>query len=742
MAKLRYSAHFKRDFRQGVKRGCDPEKLRSLLELLQREAPLPLDSRDGPMKGTNVRACRVEPGWLLVYRIKEGVVILMRVQYIKKERPTGAPPMKLWFKTLLRSPVKTALTVLLLAAASFFLGSNLAGWAMQQKAARQVEESAVGVLTAEKSLPKEMANPTMGVFLITDPTNPGMNPGKITNENYHHAAFTAEDMAALAALPYIDGADKRYMTAGVSEDYRRMDNYKKYYNYTDRCILEGTVIANELDEYWQKFNGLDVAGDGSYTTSLYEPEGFRDIWLTDVKLLSGDEAWLDLIRETYGGRVKVEIDAIKPEYIGVMGAHAQYMGGGREPVFCADYDVSLEDVMGITPGKRYVFVLRENPVYTNTESPEGLRYCLGDDSRKGWQPYWTDITDLPENYLETEEFASLRSLIEVTEADRRTFDVVYTDDMASIRRVTSGQITATQGRLLMPSDAGKNVCAVSEAFLAATGLRLGDSLTLKLGNVLMEQYAPLGAVAVTRGRYAAEWTEQSFTIVGSWQDVGDGAWLDRELYWAYSDNTIFVPSSFLPESCDRENHLFRPAEVSFLVGEAANILPFEEEVLPMVEEMKLKYEFEDRNWTAVAEKMQQTKTASLIRLLAFGAAAILAVALTVYLFLIRRKREYAVLRALGSPRQAAARALWLPLIALAVLPVLIGMILARLLSDRAGQGKELLSAFGLSALPSLSPFVYLLAALVVLGLIALACAVYLRGLGRKSPLALMQEKEG
>ncbi len=742
MAKLRYSAHFKRDFRQGVKRGCDPEKLRSLLELLQREAPLPLDSRDGQMKGTNVRACRVEPGWLLVYRIKEGVVILMRVQYIKKERPTGAPPMKLWFKTLLRSPVKTALTVLLLAAASFFLGSNLAGWAMQQKAARQVEESTVGVLTAEKSLPKEMANPTMGVFLITDPTNPGMNPGKITNENYHHAAFTAEDMAALMSLPYIDAADKRYMTAGVSEDYRRMDNYKDYYGYTDRCILEGTVIANELDEYWQRSNGLDVAGDGSYTSSFYEPEGFRDIWLTDVKLLSGDEAWLDLIRETYGGRVKVEIDAIKPEYIGVMGAHAQYMGGGREPVFCADYDVSLEDVMGITPGKRYVFVLRENPVYTNTESPEVLRYCLGDDSRKGWQPYWTDITDLPENYLETEEFASLRSLIEVTEADRRTFDVVYTDDMASIRRVMSGQITATQGRLLTPEDEGKNVCAVSEAFLAATGLRLGDSLTLKLGNVLMEQYAPLGAVAVTRGRYAAEWTEQSFTIVGAWQDVGDGAWLDRELYWAYSDNTIFVPSSFLPESCDTENHLFRPAEVSFLVGEAKNILPFEEEGLPMVEEMKLKYEFEDRNWTNLAEKMQQTKTASLIRLLAFGAAAILAVALTVYLFLIRRKREYAVLRALGSPRQAAARALWLPLIALAVLPVLIGMLLARLLSDSAGQGKELLSAFGLSALPSLSPFVYLLAALVVLGLIALACAVYLRGLGRKSPLALMQEKEG
>ena len=742
MNKLRYTSRFKRDFRRGTARGCDPGKLRALLELLRMGSPLPLDCRDGQMKGTKARACRVEPGWLLVYRIKEGLVILLRVQYIKKERPTAAPPMKLWFRTLLRSPVKTALTVLLLAAAAFFLGSNLAGWAMQQKVSKQVEENTVGVLTAEKGLPKQLADPTFSFFLITDPTNPGKNPGQITNENFHHAAFTAGDMAALTGLPCIDAADKRYMTAGVSGDYRRMDNYKDYYGYTDRCILEGTVIANELDEDWQRSNGLDAASESNYTASLYEPEGFRDIWLTDVKLLTGDEAWLELIRETYGGRVKVEIDALKPEYIGVMGAHTQLMGGERVPVSCADYDVSLEDVMGITPGKRYVFVLRENPGYTNTEFTRDFRYCLGDDSRKDWQPYWTDITEAPENYLETDDFASLRSLIEVTEADKRTFDVVYVGDMSTIRRVTSGQITATQGRLLTPQDAGKSVCVVSEAFLAATGLRLGDELTLSLGNVLMEQYAPLGAVAVTKGRYATEWTEQTFTIVGAWSDVGDGAWLERELYWAYSDNTVFVPVSFLPAGCDTENHLVRPAEVSFLVREAENILPFEEEGLPLVEEMGLKYEFEDRNWTSLAEKMQQTKSASLIRLLAFGAAAVLAVALTVYLFLIRRKREYAVLRALGSPRRAAARALWLPLLILAVLPVLIGMILARLLSDRAGQGKALLSAFGLSALPRLSPLTYLLAALVVLGLIALACAVYLRGLGRKSPLALLQEKDG
>ena len=83
MPKLRYTALFRRDFRKGVARGCDPEKLRSLLELLRRGAPLPLSSRDGPMKNAEARACRVEPGWLLVYRIRKDVVTLMRVKYIK-----------------------------------------------------------------------------------------------------------------------------------------------------------------------------------------------------------------------------------------------------------------------------------------------------------------------------------------------------------------------------------------------------------------------------------------------------------------------------------------------------------------------------------------------------------------------------------------------------------------------------------------------------------------------------------
>ena len=147
MAKLRYTARFKRDYRRGVEKGCSPEKLKALLELLRLDGPLPLDARDGPVKGLSARACRVEPGWILYYRVRKGLVTLLRVKYVPGERPTGAPPAGLWLRTLLRSPVKTLVTVLLLAVAAFLFLYNLSGHLLQREASRQAE---AGVRTARR----------------------------------------------------------------------------------------------------------------------------------------------------------------------------------------------------------------------------------------------------------------------------------------------------------------------------------------------------------------------------------------------------------------------------------------------------------------------------------------------------------------------------------------------------------------------------------------------------------------
>jgi NADH:ubiquinone oxidoreductase subunit 6 (subunit J) len=192
-----------------------------------------------------------------------------------------------------------------------------------------------------------------------------------------------------------------------------------------------------------------------------------------------------------------------------------------------------------------------------------------------------------------------------------------------------------------------------------------------------------------------------------------------------------------------ENHVFRPAEVSFLVKDAWNIVPFLEECIPQVEEMGLQYAYYDGNWPAVAEKMAQTRFMTMIKLIVFSVAAFLAVILTLYLFLHRRRKEYAVLRALGAPRRAAAKALWAPLLALSGLALLLGLGAAWSQSGALAQAslKEFAEA-GLDELPPMRFRWFLLGALGVFSLIAAMNALYFRILGKRSPLALLQDSGG
>ena len=642
------------------------------------------------------------------------------------------------FKMLLRSPVKTALTVLLLAAAAFLLLDNLSSYAMQTEAIRQAEASVEGVLTVERSQVRSPWDGTRSTFLLSDPTNPGETyREECSYESTHHEALSDSDLETLGTLPYIDAVDHRYMTAGISEDYYRIDGAYADYGYMDRLVIEATVTN---------------INQGALIDKYKYDSAWRYI-LDDVNVLAGDRKTLDEQFKALDGKARLIVNTLPESALGT--GTRVYLGGlAGDAIDCLDFDITKEQVKDIKTGRRYVFVVRA-PRYEAPDSST-FGFLLGDDSRKGWWPYWTDVTDLPENYLESEDFAPLRALIQVTNDDIRTFDVVYTDDMASIRRAARKQLTAAQGRLLSPADEGEAVCVVSERFLTENGLRLGDTITLKQGNYLMEQYRPLGAVAVTLGRYATQWEEHTFTIVGTWEDTGDSRWQEQEhhsfystgslqeqeLFWAYSPNAIFVPVSFLPESCDTEHHLFRPAEVSFIVRNADNLAAFTKECLPIVEKLGLKYAWNDANWPIVAEKMAQTRRLTMIKLLIFTVASLLAVVLTLYLFLHRRRREYAILRALGTPRRGAAKALLLPLLVLAACASLLGLLLAWLRSGAAvRQSAVEFAEAGLEAMPAAHAGIYLLGALGLLLVTALMAGVYLRALGKRSPLALLQDTD-
>ena len=132
-------------------------------------------------------------------------------------------------------------------------------------------------------------------------------------------------------------------------------------------------------------------------------------------------------------------------------------------------------------------------------------------------------------------------------------------------------------------------------------LKLGDTISLKLGHELFEQYYSLGAVAGTKERLSEEWTDAEFEIVGISKDR-DAYTLSRTPNWTYSSNTVFVPLSSLPLTEEElEGHEFSPSEFSFKVDNAWDIEAFKEECIPQIEAMGLTVMFDDGGWSEVVK---------------------------------------------------------------------------------------------------------------------------------------------
>lgn len=77
-----YKSTFKRDFKRAIRRGKDPERIKSVVRLLCAQEPLPPALRDHALTGdyAGYRDCHVEPDLVLIYRIVEDQLQLICVR--------------------------------------------------------------------------------------------------------------------------------------------------------------------------------------------------------------------------------------------------------------------------------------------------------------------------------------------------------------------------------------------------------------------------------------------------------------------------------------------------------------------------------------------------------------------------------------------------------------------------------------------------------------------------------------
>ncbi|MBR5701345.1 MAG: type II toxin-antitoxin system YafQ family toxin, partial [Oscillospiraceae bacterium] len=694
------TAQFRQDYRRAMRRGEDMGPLDGVIAALAEGETLPRENRDRALTGrwSGYRECRVGDNRFLVYRMDgENLVLTLTRTGNRADlyHKGGVNAMKksTSLRMLLRSPVKTAVTLLLIAAASFLFLYNLLDYAMTKREYDRTYSAYHGYFSL-RSPEAQIHNDLWGLasrpyfFVSDEEANPAYDPERYAYENYHQPDVEAGTVEQVLALPYVEYASPRYMTAGLSA-YKRIFTYcldwdLAFYDYGDRLVVEGTLEGITPCE---DPNSFVMRGDG-YSLALT---------LGDVKVLAGEEE--DLRKSHfYTEKHKLNVAACvltAEEPKGILYATGGQLEGQRYMAAFCKNTFTPEDVDELEPGRRYVacivtkpsmyssyndglnpdtWLMEKNPdARTRLSSTLNYPYAyFADDTIYGVWPYLYSLEGQPENYLETEEFAPLRKIMQVMETDEYTLDVHYTEDMGNIRRYLDGKLLPVQGRMLAPEDTENRdpVCVIPDTFAEKYGLSLGDTLHLELGDKLLEQYAPMGAIAYSAERYAENWTGQDFTVVGTYAEMGLDKLADEDQYWAYGENAVFVPLSFLPETADVEDHQFKPSELSFVIPEADDILPFMEECIPQLEAMGWKVYFFDGNWPAVSEQLHQAGSLSMVKLGAFALSAVLVLWLTVYLYILRKKKEFAVMRALGCPTREAQKALLFPLIALAVPAVL------------------------------------------------------------------------
>lgn len=554
------------------------------------------------------------------------------------------------FKTLFRTPFKTLFTFFLLALITFVLFSRVTEYSIINREIKNAAKAYRGVGSVE-ILPASDSYPEFPTYINADPRTLQNYPEDEQDyylNKLHYKPLTKDNIISIQQLQYISSSSTRFMSAGVSDMYYRLDEGEGYYNYSARFIIEGTlseIVYNKME--------------AQYT--------FNQLILNDCTLLAGALPWSIENK-------KVTIDAFADK---MKPGHYSGFGRSRSVFSCDDsYNYYTEYIKTLNIGNRYVFVGRFDPLDDN------VKFYLSDYLTNRWCKAIQPVQDHPDNYLETEQFAPLRQLIEITNSDSHTFDVVYTDDMSSIMRFAEGNMAITSGCELTKKDSlnKSNVCVVSKVFASNNNLNLGDKITLKLGTELFEQYKGLGAVAATRERYSPPEKTVELEIIGIYTDTDTKRDQLQKPHWGYSINTIFVPKSLLPvDESKLQNHVFSPSEFSFTIDNAWNIPLFIENMkktAPKFEEMGLKIIFYDDGWFDIVDKYKMSMKMSLIAITALSLAVMAVTGFIVYLYIIRKKKEYAIMRALGTTKKDSAKALLLPLMASTIAAVLMGSLAA------------------------------------------------------------------
>ena len=224
-----------------------------------------------------------------------------------------------------------------------------------------------------------------------------------------------------------------------------------------------------------------------------------------------------------------------------------------------------------------------------------------------------------------------------------------TNDMKMIPLFARGKAKTYEGRVLTPSDMGKNVCVISNGLAQRNRLSVGDTIHLSLADGSYTIHGLTHAegwetgeqgdndAPLTYGAY------EEYEIVGIYSQAGIRT--ENALYFTYND--IFIPAQKGTEA-----EIIKPYTFSFKVP-GPDYQNFLRDFEPVLSDAGYALVMEDTGWDDVKESFYTMQTRRQLMLLCAGAAFAAAVIVFAILLNAHCRYEYGLRRLLGAKKGEA-----------------------------------------------------------------------------------------
>jgi ABC-type lipoprotein release transport system permease subunit len=335
----------------------------------------------------------------------------------------------------------------------------------------------------------------------------------------------------------------------------------------------------------------------------------------------------------------------------------------------------------VTAGKPIdlLFVLKDHPdAIAKIESmPVGRRYLI----RGMWNygPYDTSnfqikaVDDTGLWYIPVEAgadvdlsapaMASIKNDIDILNENQHTLTLVGTADMSAmpLMQQSSHVFYLVDGRWLNHEDEleGRRVIAINQSLADARQLKLGDTISMTLRG--------LGGYILDKDR--ENWSSyptypETFEIVGIFESF---------YFEGSSGSTMaYVPNSALPVAYAYPDDILYSQTYSFVLDSSRHQDAFVNQYKDPLAQLGFNLTFVENNGAAFWAGVLPVQRSALTGVLIYSLVLLLALTLADFLYLSQRRKDYAILRALGVPRGKANRQVLLPILCIGAAGVIAG----------------------------------------------------------------------